>query len=226
MMSYAGVPRGMVSYLAALEQHNNRDWFEAHRAEYEVHWLGAGLDLVAALSGPCAALKPALMAVPKLNASLRRINRDVRFAKDKRPYDPRLHLILSTGPLFNKVPGVHLVIDAAGIGYGAGHYGFAPDGLDRYRRTLADPGERAGFEALLAQAAGVGAVLDPPELARVPKGFAAAGWDGLIRRKSVIVRTPVHLAHPDWLFGRDAIPHLMAIVAALNPVAQYLCRFS
>ena len=224
-MIYAGLPPASVRYLAALAAHNDRDWFEAHRADYAAHWLGAGLDLVAALSAPCAALSPPLMAVPRLNASLRRINRDVRFSKDKRPYQPRLHLILSTGPDFNKVPGVHLVIDADGIGYGAGFYGFAPEGLEHYRRAMVDPARRQAFEATLAMAAKVGAVLDAPELTRVPKGFAATPWDGLIRRKSVIVRTPNRVAHPDWLFGGEVVPRLMEIFKALAPVAQTLCQF-
>ena len=224
-MTYGGLPRDTIGYLRGLAAHNDRDWFEGHRADYAAHWLGAGLDLVAALSGPCAALQPPLMAVPKLNASLRRINRDVRFSKDKRPYEPRLHLILSTGPAFNKVPGVHLVIDGDGLGYGAGHYGFAPEGLERYRRAMADPARRQGFEAMLAMAGKVGAVLDAPDLMRVPKGFEVADWDGLILRKSVIVRTPRPMDHPDWLFGDVAVTHLMGIVIALAPVAQVLCLF-
>ena len=82
-MSYAGLPRETIRFLAGLSAENNREWFESHRADYESAWLNAGLDMIAALSGPVSAL--GLTAVPKLNASLRRIYRDTRFSRDKRP---------------------------------------------------------------------------------------------------------------------------------------------
>ena len=221
-MSYAGLPKTTVEFLAGLEANNDRDWFEAHRTEYDRDWLGAGLDLIAALSAPCAGLSPPLLAVPKLNASLRRIHRDVRFSKDKRPYEPRLHLILSSGPVFNKQPGVHIVISPKGLGYGAEFYGFAPATLDAYRRKVCNPTERALLQDLLDQAAAVGAHLLPPDLTRVPKGFDPAPWDHLIRRKSLIVRTGPDLPHPDYLFGLGAVEGLMAVVRALAPLCNWL----
>jgi uncharacterized protein (TIGR02453 family) len=129
-------PRAMPAFLASLEQNNARNWFEAHRAEYEAHWLGAGRDFIEALSGPCALI--GLIARPRLNSSLGRIHCDVRFSKDKRPYEARLHIILSTGEAFDKVPGVHLMIGPEHFGYDAGHYGFEPEALERYRLRMAD----------------------------------------------------------------------------------------
>ncbi len=224
-MGYAGLPRATISFLAGLEANNDRDWFEAHRADYERDWLGAGLDLITALSAPCQALQPPLVAVPKLNASLRRIYRDVRFSKDKRPYEPRLAMILSTDPAFNHAPGIHLVISAKGLGYGTGLYGLPPAALESYRQTICDPMAREAFKKLLAQTAAVGAQMEPPELSRVPKGYDPAPWDTWLRRKSVIVRTGDDLPHPDWLFGPDAVEGVMGVVRALNPLAQWLRQF-
>ena len=82
-MAFAGMPRETVTFLQGLQANNSRAWFEAHRAEYEAFWPKPGLDLAAELSGPAAKL--GLMAVPKLNGSLRRILRDSRFSADKRP---------------------------------------------------------------------------------------------------------------------------------------------
>jgi uncharacterized protein (TIGR02453 family) len=225
-MSYDGLPRQTLAFLQGLEAENSRDWFEAHRGEYESFWLKAGLDLVAALAGPAAALRPPLLAVPKLNASLRRIFRDVRFSADKRPYEPRLHLILSTGSAFNKEPGVHLVIGARTLGYGAGHYGFTPAGLDAFRQEMSDAAARAAFLGRVAEAETVGCGWDAPDLARVPRGYAAApDWDHLLRRKHVVVRTLTDIPHPDWLFTPEAPAELARILAALNPLAQDLRRF-
>ncbi len=221
-MDTAAVTRETITFLQGLEANNSRNWFEAHRAEYERHWLGAGLDLIAALSAPCAEV--GLLAVPKLNASLRRIHRDVRFSRDKRPYEPRLHVILSAGLAFNRAPGVHLVIGPRGIGYGAGTYGLEPAALERFRRLVCEPAGRAGFEAVLARAEEVGAVLDPPDLARVPKGFEAAPWDSYLRRKSVIVRTPQERPIAGAMVGPGATDEWMAVVGALAPLAHWLTR--
>lgn len=226
-MPFTGLPRALPSFLADLAAHNDRDWFAAHQAAYQSLWLGPGLDLAAALSAPCAALTPPLLAVPKLNASLRRIHRDTRFGADKRPYHAQLHLILSSGPDFNKVPGVHLVIDAQGLGFGAGQYQFAPPALERYRHWVVSAQGRAQMQQDLDRAAAIGCLLDPPHLARVPKGFAAdPAWDGLIRRKGVIVRCPAPQPLPDWLFTDQAVEGLMALVRALNPLVGTLARLA
>lgn len=224
-MGFPGIPPATIGYLAGLEANNSRDWFEAHRAEYDHDWLAVGLDLAAALSEPASRI--GLMAVPRLNASLRRIYRDTRFSADKRPYHARLHLILSTGPAFNKVPGVHLVIGGRGWGYGAGHYGFTPAALDRWRALVCSSSGLAEAQAWLAAAEAVGCPLDPPDLARVPKGWeGGAGRDILLRRKSVIARTQSDVPLPDWFFDARAVDGMMEIVSALAPLARGLARIA
>lgn len=222
-MTYPGLPRATVDFLAALAVDNRRDWFEAHRDLYERDWLAAGLDLVAAVAAALPDRAPGLLAVPRLNQSLRRLNRDVRFAADKRPYEPALHLILSTGPAFNKVPGFHFVLRPDGLSYGGGWYGLGPADLDRYRRRVADSADRARLVAALAQAEKTGSTLDPPTLARVPAGFAAdPDWDHLLRRKGVIARTQAPLAVPDWLFSSEAPARIAELAAAHLPLLDWL----
>jgi uncharacterized protein (TIGR02453 family) len=222
-MPYAGLPRETFAFLRALQSNNDRDWFDAHRADYEGHWLNAGLDLIAALAPRCEAMVPRLLAVPKLNQSLRRIHRDTRFSRDKSPYQPWLHLILSTGPAFNKVPGMHLVFTPEGLGYGAGHYGMGPGELDRMRQRICDPNDRTRLLSALEMAGTVQSTLDPPDLARVPKGYEAAPeWDHLLRCKGLIVRTQTNLAPPDWLFTPDAPERLADITRAHLPILDWL----
>jgi uncharacterized protein (TIGR02453 family) len=222
-MNYSGLPRETFTFLRDLAAHNDRDWFEAHRAEYEAFWQKAGLDLIEALGPSCATMQPRLLAVPKLNQSLRRIHRDTRFSKDKTPYQPWLHLILSTGPAFNKVPGMHIVLTPDGLGYGAGHYGLEQEALDRLRQRICDKKDRVQLLQALETAEAVHSTLDAPDLARVPKGFAPADWDHLLRRKSLIVRTRADLPAPDWLFTAEAPTRLAAIIQAHLPLLTWLC---
>ncbi|MBL9051486.1 MAG: DUF2461 domain-containing protein [Tabrizicola sp.] len=222
-MGYNGLPSEAFAFLRDLAAHNDRDWFEAHRAEYEAYWLQAGLDLIAALGPFCSAMTPRPLAVPKLNQSLRRIHRDTRFSKDKTPYQPWLHVILSTGPEFNKVPGLHIVLTPEGLGYGAGQYGLEPSALGLLRQRICDPKDRARLLKALDAAEAVQSTLDPTELARVPKGYEAdPEWDHLLRRKSLIVRTQTNLPPPDWLFTAQAPEQLAAIARAHLPLLAWL----
>lgn len=224
-MTYAGVSAATLAFLGDLEANNDRDWFATNRDRYERHWLAAGLDLIAAVGPLLAGLRPSLHAVPKLNHSLRRIHRDIRFSADKRPFDPCLHIILSTDGAFNKVPGFHFVIRAQSIAFGAGHYGLSPDRLDAIRRRICDPADRADLLAALVQAAATGSDLDPPDLARVPKGYEPAPErDQLLRRKSMIARTQLPLPVPDWLFGPDAPRQIAQLAAAHVPLLAWLLR--
>lgn len=222
-MGHAGVPRETFAFLRDLQANNDRIWFEAHRPAYEAHWLKAGLDLISALAPLCQAMQPRLLAVPKLNQSLRRIHRDTRFSKEKTPYQPWLHLILSTGPAFNKVPGMHIVLTPDGLGYGAGQYGLEPAVLDQLRQRICDPEDREGLLQALESAAAVQSVLGAPDLARVPKGYdAAPDWDHLLRRKSLIVRTQTDVPPPDWLFTSEAPERLAGIARAHLPLLGWI----
>lgn len=224
-MPYAGLPRATPTFLTDLAHNNDRNWFEIHRADYVTHWLEAGLDLIAALASPCAAMRPRLLAVPKLNQSLRRIHRDTRFSVDKTPYQPCLHVILSTGPAFNKAPGFHLVLTPEGLSFGAGQYGFDPVALDRVRRRTCDPSDRVELLAAIAAAGSVGSRLDAPDLARVPKGYESEpDWDHLLRRKSLIVRTPTAQRTPDWLFTPEAPRWVARLATSHLPLLDWLLR--
>lgn len=224
-MTYAGLPRETPVFLRDLAAHNGRDWFEAHRADYDAHWLKAGLNLIAALAPACEAMVPRLLAVPKLNQSLRRIHRDTRFSRDKTPYQPWLHVILSTGSAFNKVPGMHIVLTPEGLGYGAGQYGLEPAALDRMRQRICNPKDRAALLTALEDAAAVKSHIDPPDLARTPKGYdAQPEWDHLLRRKNLIVRTQGDHPVPDWLFTSEAPEQLSTIVRAHLPLLAWLLK--
>ena len=131
-------------YLKDLEANNEKDWFEANRDRYEGDWKDAALDFIADISGRMAALDPPLQAAPKLNGSLRRINRDVRFSKDKSPYAPRLHIVFWTGGHPNRSPGMHFVLSPDGVGYGAGQWGIEPAALSVFRKRIVDKADGAG----------------------------------------------------------------------------------
>ncbi len=74
-------------FLRGLSRHNERAWFQAHKADYEVHVREPFQRLLVDLQPDLLALSEHYRAEPKsVGGSLFRIHRDTRFANDKTPY--------------------------------------------------------------------------------------------------------------------------------------------
>ena len=74
-------------FLRGLARHNEKAWFEAHRADYEAHVRQPFLRLITDLQPGLAAVSTHFRADPRtVGGSLFRIHRDARFSNDKSPY--------------------------------------------------------------------------------------------------------------------------------------------
>ena len=73
-----------LSFFRGLARHNEKPWFEAHRDEYETEVRGPMRDLIEDLDARFGEFAPEIGGDPK--RSMFRINRDIRFSKDKSPY--------------------------------------------------------------------------------------------------------------------------------------------
>lgn len=75
------------AFLANLAADNTRDWFQTHKADYDSHLKAPAKRLLDALAPRLTGLGGA-----PVTTKLYRIHRDLRFAKDKTPYNTHLHL--------------------------------------------------------------------------------------------------------------------------------------
>jgi uncharacterized protein (TIGR02453 family) len=74
-------------FLRALARHNEREWFHAHKADYEQYVRAPFLALITDLQPALREVSEHYRADPKtVGGSLFRIHRDTRFANDKTPY--------------------------------------------------------------------------------------------------------------------------------------------
>lgn len=73
-----------LSFLRGLKKNNNKAWFDSHRVQYEA----ARIDFANFIQLVIDALQKSDPAITGIQARdcLFRINRDIRFSKDKRPY--------------------------------------------------------------------------------------------------------------------------------------------
>lgn len=74
-------------FLRGLARHNSREWFGAHKADYDAHIRAPFHRLLTDLKPALAEVSEHYRADPKpVGGSLFRIQRDTRFANDKTPY--------------------------------------------------------------------------------------------------------------------------------------------
>jgi len=211
------------AFLQELEANNTKEWFDTNRQRYERTWKSAALEFISNVADEMADLDPPLKAEARLNGSLRRINRDVRFSKDKSPYNPRLHMIFWAGGHPNRSPGMHIVLQPDGVGYGAGLFGIDPQSLSGIRDRIVDKSDGDALLSAIDSAATVGCAIGDPEIARLPKGYVAEGKRAdLLRHKSFVARTYDNPASKDVIIGPDAKNWVLQMTKALMPLIRWL----
>jgi uncharacterized protein (TIGR02453 family) len=164
----------LVNYLQGLAENNNRAWFVMNKPSYDI--LRAEFtELVGRVIAGTAKFDPAVEGQDAKKAQFR-INRDVRFSKDKSPYKTHFSAIVAPGG--KKDPGSHYYfhIDQNGkLLVAGGCYMPPPDVLLKIRRAIAQ--DAPSFNRMRkskTMTAYYGAdFADEGKLARPPKGFDA-----------------------------------------------------
>ncbi|MGA7749241.1 MAG: DUF2461 domain-containing protein [Gallionella sp.] len=79
--------RQTFSFLSSLAENNTREWFEAHKQEYEDCVREPALDFISDMAEEMPSISKHFRALPqKVGGSLMRIQRNLRFSRDKTPY--------------------------------------------------------------------------------------------------------------------------------------------
>jgi uncharacterized protein (TIGR02453 family) len=132
---FSGFPKPGVAWFEALALAQNRDWFHANRAGYDLMWLAPMQSLLAELKAPLERLYGRKLGAPKVF----RINRDVRFSNDKRPYKTNISGMLPLGSK-TSTDGPAALYLQLGLDemVAFGFYALEPASLLRLRRRLLD----------------------------------------------------------------------------------------
>jgi uncharacterized protein (TIGR02453 family) len=84
-------------FFEELARNNQKAWFDANRSRYDQHVVGAFRGLLETLTPALLKLNPHFEVGGKTNANFSRINRDIRFSKDKSPYKSNFYLYVYDG---------------------------------------------------------------------------------------------------------------------------------
>jgi uncharacterized protein (TIGR02453 family) len=137
---FAGFPKETLDFLANLKLNNNREWFNKHKREYQEYFLEPAKSFVVTLGERLqTAISKEIRYDLRLNGSgsIMRIYRDVRFRKDKTPYNTRLRTVFWEGEGKKMAhPGYFIAFDAAGGGIYGGLHRFNRVELESYRNSV------------------------------------------------------------------------------------------
>lgn len=75
------------TFLSSLADNNTREWFEEHKQDYENFVREPSLNFISDMSDEMPAISRHFLAAPKkVGGSLMRVQRNLRFSRDKTPY--------------------------------------------------------------------------------------------------------------------------------------------
>jgi uncharacterized protein (TIGR02453 family) len=208
-------------FFRALARNQRREWFQAHKREYEDGWL----QPMRALLGEVRDRVDGLFASHPLgDPKVFRIYRDVRFAKDKSPYKTHIGGYVpiagaGEGPAVPSPLYVHVGLEVFAA---AGHYMMLPDQLARFRTAVLDDARGGRLAALLAGLAKRGFTLGSHEtLKKVPKGIDAEHPRAeLLKRKGLIVSFPP--LPKELLVSRALVSWLVKHATQTAPLVEWL----
>ncbi len=212
-----------LSFLRDLAAHNDKSWFDAHRSEYESA-RNHHITFIAALIDGIAAFDTDL-AGQSAKSSLFRINRDVRFSKNKAPYKTNFGASLARGGKKSTLAGYYFHLEPGASFVGGGMWMPSPADLGKVRQEidycLDEFREIIGSPNFIEQ---FGGMSDGPDmrLQRVPKGYEADNpAAAYLKYKSFVATKQL----PDeLLLSPDALKESINACKALHPLLKFLNR--
>jgi uncharacterized protein (TIGR02453 family) len=221
--AFNGFPKDFFAFFRELKANNNRVWFEDNKQRFRDCVQAPMSDFISAMAPKLAKISKHFVADPRPNGgSMFRIYRDVRFAKDKRPYKEHAacHFRHALGKDVH-APGFYMHFAPGDVKFGGGLWMPPPDALAKIRARIAakpqlwkkvldDEGFAKTFDGVSGDA-----------LSRPPRGFDADhAFIADIRRKSFFAMHPgdVKLASSPKL-----VDEVAATFVSAKPLLKFLC---
>ena len=159
-------------FLSKLSKNNNRDWFENHREDYKSMFLEPAQEFVLEMGAKLQTIRPNIIAIPKVDKSIFRLHRDVRFSKDKLPYKTNLGILFWEGD-DKKIEssGFYFHIEPKYFFIGGGTYLFSDNMLKAYREALSDKTASEQIVSAKKKMIKLGYQIGGQHFKRLPKGF-------------------------------------------------------
>jgi uncharacterized protein (TIGR02453 family) len=171
MSDFTGFGAQTKKFLRDLGRNNDKAWFDAHRSDYEQHYLEPAKAFVEAVGPKLEKLAPNIVWEPRVNGSIFRVNRDIRFSKDKTPYKDHIDMWFWEGQRKTAVSGFFVRITSKSVHLGAGSHGFSKEALASYRKALNDEKASKSLASLTKRLGRAGYDVGGKTYKKPPRGF-------------------------------------------------------
>jgi uncharacterized protein (TIGR02453 family) len=170
---FQGFSKETLKFFKDLKRNNTKKWFDAHRKDYESFVMQPAKAFVVAMGEKLRSHIPHIVAIPKVNKSLFRINRDTRFSPDKSPYKTNMGIFFweGTRPRM-ECPGFYFHLESQKLLLGVGLYMFPKYLFDTYRNSVVHAKHGPELAAIVAAIEKKkGYQIGGKHYKRVPAGF-------------------------------------------------------
>ncbi len=131
---FLGFTEDTIKFLKSLKKNNKKEWFDKNRDKYESYLRQPMMNLIDALSPELKKIDPDIVLNYK---SIFRINRDLRFSKDKTPYKTHYAAAFCFERTKKaELPHVYFHIEPGELIIAAGQYSMEPVNLKKIRYKI------------------------------------------------------------------------------------------
>ncbi len=210
-----------LEFFKELAPNNNKDWFDENRARYHESIKKPFEDFVTAVINEMRKTDESLNITYK--DCIFRINRDIRFAKDKSPYKlNRSAFISNAGKKEKAIPGLYFELSPEHARVYTGVYQPDKEQLYAIREEIMENGKE--FEKIISEKkfkATFGDILGDKN-ARLPKEFqAAAEKQSLLYNKQLYVYTTFE---PEEILQEGFEKKIVETYKIAEPFAKFLSK--
>lgn len=214
----ATIPADALAFLRELVENNTKEWFAANKKRYEASVRDPSRAVVAAVNQGLESLAPANVS-DKPHKPLSRINRDIRFSKDKTPYNTRVWAGYHnhTRPK-GAGAGYFFGYSPESVGIGCGVWAPPKDALASLRAHIAEHHDQ--LQAAIAALPDGYGELQGDKLKRVPKPFdpdhPAGEW---LKHKGFHIRIELD---PEEVTRDDLVDLVLTHFGHLKPIVDFM----
>jgi len=220
---FDGFPKNFFAFFRELKSHNERAWFEANKQRFRESVQVPMSAFIAALSPHLRSVSKHFTADPRPNGgSMFRIYRDVRFARDKRPYKEHAacHFRHALGKDVH-APGFYMHFAPGEVFFGGGLWHPEADALAKVRNAIASKPavwrKAVGGKEFIERFTSI----QGEALTRPPRGFAPDHpFIEDIKRKSFYA---MQQADQKLAQSRELVDEVAHSFRAVAPLMRFLC---
>lgn len=209
----------LIPFLKKIKTNNNKEWFDKNRSEYEtareelIELFGDIVKKVGKFDASVASTDP--------RKALFRINRDIRFSKDKSPYKTNMGAYMADGGKKSPKAGYYLHIEPGNCFMAGGVWMPEPEQLKKVRQEIDYNGKELEkiikakeFKTLF------GKMSEEDKLTKVPKDFdPESPFAEYLKLKSFIV---VHSFSDKQFTDPKFADYCAKVFKAIHPFNKFL----